>query len=246
MSGFCYAAFRSRLATRSAAGSSVAGSSASGISASGNWGGIAACSLSPSTERVWRGQNSLQTFPVGLRRQTTARPYDVLGVQGSSRHSNSPTDDDTFEETTHSQADRKVSDRNKTLVDADEDDGARRRRVEAVLLLSKGPVSLRKLAQLAQVADATEARTHVRFLQDLYLEMGRAMRIELIAGGYPAPTCKVRGQPIFEEPAIESLHAWDAACSILSKKIFHWTSIARVHPGSSHRHTLFQSIRGRD
>ncbi len=68
--------------------------------------------------------------------------------------------------------------------DLDEDPLVRRRRVEAVLLLAKNPLSPRKLAQLAQVADATEARTHVRDLSSVYQDLGRAMRIELIAGGY--------------------------------------------------------------
>jgi segregation and condensation protein B len=36
---------------------------------------------------------------------------------------------------------------------------ARRSRLEAVLFLAREPVSLRKLAQLANLADATEART---------------------------------------------------------------------------------------
>ena len=68
--------------------------------------------------------------------------------------------------------------------DVDEDPLVRRRRVEAVLLLAKSPLSPRKLAQLAQISDATEARTHVRQLSSVYQDLGRAMRIEMIAGGY--------------------------------------------------------------
>ncbi len=34
-----------------------------------------------------------------------------------------------------------------------------RRRLEAVLLFNRGPASLRRLAQLADLADATQART---------------------------------------------------------------------------------------
>ena len=57
-------------------------------------------------------------------------------------------------------------------------------RTEAVLLLSKTAVSPRKLAQLAHLADATQARTLVRHLNKLYEDHGRAIRIEQVAGGY--------------------------------------------------------------
>ncbi|GAA5507542.1 SMC-Scp complex subunit ScpB [Novipirellula caenicola] len=60
----------------------------------------------------------------------------------------------------------------------------KRKRAEAVLFLSKSPISLRKLAQLAHLADATEARTLVRDLNSTYETYGRAFRVELIAGGY--------------------------------------------------------------
>lgn len=61
---------------------------------------------------------------------------------------------------------------------------ARRQRVEAVLLLSRAPLSPRKLSQLAGLADATEARTLVRQLNQSYAEWGRAFRAEEVAGGY--------------------------------------------------------------
>ena len=57
-------------------------------------------------------------------------------------------------------------------------------RVEAVLLLAKSPLTTRKLAQLAYLADATEARTLVRRLNRTYETHGRALRVEQIAGGY--------------------------------------------------------------
>jgi segregation and condensation protein B len=57
-------------------------------------------------------------------------------------------------------------------------------RLEAVLLLAKSPLSVRKLAQLAHLADATEARTLVRQLNRVYEERRRAIRIEQVAGGY--------------------------------------------------------------
>lgn len=59
-----------------------------------------------------------------------------------------------------------------------------RMRVEAVLLMSKTPVNPRKLAQLAHLADATEARTLVRQLNQVYDTVGRALRVEQVAGGY--------------------------------------------------------------
>ena len=66
----------------------------------------------------------------------------------------------------------------------DDSPGLRRQRVEAVLLLSKSPLSPRKLSQLAHLADATEARTLVRELNQVYEEYHRAIRIEQVAGGY--------------------------------------------------------------
>ena len=66
----------------------------------------------------------------------------------------------------------------------DEDPSRRRRRLEAILLMAKSPLSTRKLAQLAHLADGTEARTLVRELNRLYDSLGRALRIEQVAGGY--------------------------------------------------------------
>lgn len=64
----------------------------------------------------------------------------------------------------------------------------RRKRVEAVLFLSRSPVPSRKLSQLAGLADATEARTLVRQLNQVYVETGRAFRAEEVAGGYKLMT----------------------------------------------------------
>ncbi len=60
----------------------------------------------------------------------------------------------------------------------------RRRRAEAVLLFHHGPINLRKLASLASLADATEARTRIRELNELYDQTGSALRIEEVAGGH--------------------------------------------------------------
>jgi segregation and condensation protein B len=57
-------------------------------------------------------------------------------------------------------------------------------RLEAALLLCREPYSSRKLAQLADLADGTEARTLIRLLNKTYDSVGRAFRIEEVAGGY--------------------------------------------------------------
>src|SRR6267142_5604047 len=57
-------------------------------------------------------------------------------------------------------------------------------RVEAVLFLAREPLSSRKIAQLASLADGTEARTLVRRLNQLYDQGGSAFRVEELAGGF--------------------------------------------------------------
>jgi segregation and condensation protein B len=57
-------------------------------------------------------------------------------------------------------------------------------RLEAVLFLAREPVSSRKLAQLAHLADGTEARTLIRRLNRWYDESGSAFRAEELAGGF--------------------------------------------------------------
>lgn len=66
----------------------------------------------------------------------------------------------------------------------DEPPLVRRQRLEAILLLAREPLGSRKLAQHAQLADGTEARTLIRQLNRLYDETGCAFRIEHVAGGY--------------------------------------------------------------
>jgi segregation and condensation protein B len=61
---------------------------------------------------------------------------------------------------------------------------ARRSRLEAVLFLAREPLALRKLAQLANLADATEARTLLKSLQSRYDERQCAFQITQVAGGY--------------------------------------------------------------
>ncbi|MEZ6090579.1 MAG: SMC-Scp complex subunit ScpB [Pirellulaceae bacterium] len=66
----------------------------------------------------------------------------------------------------------------------DDDPKHKLQRAEAVLVLSRGPLTTRKLAALAGLADATEARTLIRQLNQIYDQQGRAFRAEEVAGGY--------------------------------------------------------------
>jgi segregation and condensation protein B len=60
----------------------------------------------------------------------------------------------------------------------------RRSRLEAVLFLSREPLTLRKLAQLANLTDGTEARTLLGSLRKRYDERGCAFQVVQLAGGY--------------------------------------------------------------
>ena len=57
-------------------------------------------------------------------------------------------------------------------------------RLEAVLFLGREPLASRRLAQLAGLADGTEARTLVRRLNELYDSEGCAFRVVEVAGGF--------------------------------------------------------------
>lgn len=57
-------------------------------------------------------------------------------------------------------------------------------RVEAVLFLAREPLSSRKIAQLAGLADGTEARTLIRRLNQFYDQGGGTFRVEELAGGF--------------------------------------------------------------
>jgi segregation and condensation protein B len=60
----------------------------------------------------------------------------------------------------------------------------RRGRLEAVLFLSREPIAPRKLAQLANLTDGTEARTLLESLRKRYDERGCAFQVVQVAGGY--------------------------------------------------------------
>ncbi len=57
-------------------------------------------------------------------------------------------------------------------------------RVEAVLLIAKEPQGARRIAELADVRDATRVRTIISELNRHYDRRGRAFQIRQVAGGY--------------------------------------------------------------
>lgn len=57
-------------------------------------------------------------------------------------------------------------------------------RLEAALFLAREPLSTRRLAKLAGLADGTRARTLVRELKGLHEASGSAFRVEQVAGGF--------------------------------------------------------------
>jgi len=60
----------------------------------------------------------------------------------------------------------------------------RQARLEAILFLAREPLGTRKLAQLADLADGTEARTLIRKLNGLLDEEDCAFRLVEVAGGF--------------------------------------------------------------
>ena len=69
---------------------------------------------------------------------------------------------------------------------------AKMARLEAVLLVSDQALSLRKLAQLATLADAAEAQLFVKQLNAAYDKVGSAFRVEQVATG-----CRLMTRPQF-------------------------------------------------
>ena len=61
-------------------------------------------------------------------------------------------------------------------------------RLEAVLFLSRSPLSSRKLSQLAGLEDGTRARVLLKQLNQHYDRIGRAFHIKQVAGGYQLRT----------------------------------------------------------
>jgi segregation and condensation protein B len=89
-------------------------------------------------------------------------------------------------------------------------------RLEAVLFMAREPLGSRKLAQFANLADGTRARTLVRRLNEHYDAAGRAFRVEQVAGGYQLLTRRqfspwlrrlahVPGETRLSAPGLETL-----------------------------------------
>jgi hypothetical protein len=64
-----------------------------------------------------------------------------------------------------------------------DDPVSRMKAVEAALFVAREPLSARRLAALADLADPTEARTIARCLNEHYDQEGYSFRIEEVAGG---------------------------------------------------------------
>lgn len=75
-----------------------------------------------------------------------------------------------------------------------EDPKSRMRRLEAVLFMSRSPLSSRKLSQLAELEDGTQARTMIKELNRHYDKVGRAFQVKQVAGGY-----QLRTRPQFSD-----------------------------------------------
>ncbi len=89
-------------------------------------------------------------------------------------------------------------------------------RLEAVLFVADGALSTRKLARLATLVDAAEARRLIDRLNRIYDERQTAFRVERVAGGYRLMTrpqfapwlFKLYGRPpelALSAPALETL-----------------------------------------
>ncbi len=77
---------------------------------------------------------------------------------------------------------------------APEDLDRRLYQLEGILFIAREPISSRKLSELAGLADGTEARTLIRYLNEKYEQQQRAIRIERLAGGFQLMT-----RPVFAQ-----------------------------------------------
>jgi len=68
------------------------------------------------------------------------------------------------------------------------DPKSRLRRLEAVLFMSRVPLPSRKLSQLADLEDGTQARTMVKQLNEHYDKVGRAFHVKQVSGGFQLRT----------------------------------------------------------
>lgn len=80
--------------------------------------------------------------------------------------------------------------------------------LEGVLFLGREPLSSRKLARLAGLADGTEARTLIRRLNASYDAEGNAFRIEEVGGGYQLLTRPQYGGWLRRQQLLPSAERW--------------------------------------
>ena len=97
-------------------------------------------------------------------------------------------------------------------------------RVEAVLLISNGAVTTRKLAQLATLADAAEAKTIIDKLNYAYDTGNSSFRIERVASGYRMLT---KPELVFW---LDRLHKREARCRLSQPLLETLTIVAYQQP----------------
>ena len=68
------------------------------------------------------------------------------------------------------------------------DPESRMRRLEAVLFMSRSPLPSRKLSQMAELEDGTQARTMIKELNQRYDDNARAFHVKKVAGGFQLRT----------------------------------------------------------
>lgn len=97
-------------------------------------------------------------------------------------------------------------------------------RVEAVLLISNGAVTTRKLAQLATLPDPSEAKTIIDKLNYAYDTGNSSFRIERVASGYRMLT---RPELVFW---LDRLHKREARCRLSQSLLETLTIVAYQQP----------------
>lgn len=132
----------------------------------------------------WQPMSLSPTAMGGFGTSRNCHQRGVLAVRTSSEQSRGYFGD-FLRSLMEEAGNRQLEERSFSEGDTETEDIADRiRRTEAVLFISREPLTTRRLAQLAGLADATEARTLIRQLNDRYEKAGRAFRIEEVGGGF--------------------------------------------------------------
>ena len=97
-------------------------------------------------------------------------------------------------------------------------------RLEAVLFVADGPLTLRRIIDFATLADASEARRLINELNECYEQDGAAFRIERVASGYQMLTL-----PIFAD-WLDRLHQRHAALKLSPPAMETLTIVAYRQP----------------